>query len=404
MVSSLLKGEDVLIVNKGEKRIMKYTIDKAREIFADCGYELISDVYVNVNTPLKYICMKHRDKGIQSITMKAFKSGQRCVYCKYESGESCNFRLPDDIYQQETEKRGYLFKGVHSEKGSIMIDFVCNKHPDYGTQSVPFHYLKANKCSCKVCNGVDRNTDDFDKMVKEKFPHIDVIGEYSGTRKRVKVKCNIDNYEWEPFAYNLLSGCGCPVCHHKKIGDLKRIFQEDKLEKLQLIHPDIQFLEIPNLARENVHCKCKECGAEWYASYDNLTKSKNPTGCPRCSESRGEKRIHEILECWGYSFTPQKRFQDLRDINLLPFDVYLDDFNVIIEFDGIQHYKLIEFGGISKEKAVELHNIIKKHDNIKNKYCEKHNIPLIRIPYWELDDIEYVLFDELVKLNVIIEL
>ena len=63
-----------------------------------------------------------------------------------------------------------------------------------------------------------------------------------------------------------------------------------------------------------------------------------------------------------------------------------------------------QFGGISKEKAVELHNIIKKHDNIKNKYCEKHNIPLIRIPYWELDDIEYVLFDELVKLNVIIEL
>lgn len=383
---------------------MKYTIDKVREIFNSHNYELISSEYINTTTPLEYICNTHRNKGVQKITLKALNGGQRCPYCTFEEGKPCNFKLPDDIYQDETEKRGYIFKGIHKENGFIMIDFVCKKHRDYGLQTSKWHDIKSDRCCCKVCNGNDRDSANFAKMVKEKSPNIDVIGEYTGARNRVKVRCSNDGYEWEPYAYNLLNGYGCPICHHRKVGDLRKISKEDKLDKLQLIHPDIQFLEVPELARDNVHCKCKECGAEWYASYDNLTKSKNPTGCPRCSDSRGEKRIHEILECWGYTFTPQKRFQDLRDINLLPFDVYLDDFNVIIEFDGIQHYEPIEFGGISKEKAVELHNIIKKHDNIKNKYCEEHNIPLIRIPYWELDDIEYVLFDELVKLNVIIEL
>jgi len=76
-------------------------------------------------------------------------------------------------------------------------------------------------------------------MVKEKFPHISVIGDYFGARKKVKVRCNIDGNKWEPYAYNLLSGCGCPVCHYNKIGDLKRIPQKIKMDKLQSIHPDI---------------------------------------------------------------------------------------------------------------------------------------------------------------------
>lgn len=49
-------------------------------------------------------------------------------------------------------------------------------------------------------------------------------------------------------------------------------------------------------------------------------------------------------------------------------------------------------------------NIQKKHDEIKKKYCIDNNIPLIEIPYWEFDDLEYYLFDKFVELHILEEI
>ena len=384
--------------------MIKYTIDLVREMFAEYGYELISDTYINLTTPLKYICQKHKDKGVQEITLKALKSGQRCVYCSFESGKPCNFRLPEDIYKNETEKYGYIYCGNYVHDGFTMINFECKDHRDYGLQTATWHDVRTNHSCCKVCNGNDRSTAEFDKMVKEKFPHISVIGDYFGARKKVKVRCNIDGNEWEPYAYNLLSGCGCPVCHYNKIGDLKRIPQEIKMDKLQSIHPDIQFLSTPVLSHDNVRCKCKKCGYEWYASYDNLTKSNKPTGCPSCSKSKGEAKIDLLLREWGYKFTVEKTFNELKDINLLRFDFYLNDFNLLIEYDGEYHYGPVYSSNDARDMAQREHEyeLLVKHDNMKNKYCLDHHIPLLRIPYWEYRNIDLILFDFMVEHGAII--
>lgn len=382
----------------------KYTIDIVRKMFLECGYELVSDTYTNITAPLRYICKKHRNKGVQEITLKALKAGQRCPYCSFESGKSCNFRLPEDLYKDETERQGYIYRGNHVDNGFTMINFECPNHRDYGLQTAPWHDIRTNHNCCKVCNGNDRGTKDFDKMVKEKFPHIDVIGEYLGARKKVKVRCNIDGNEWEPFAYNLLSGCGCSVCHHRKVGDIRRVPTEVKMGKLSEKHPDIQFLSTPKLSHDNVYCKCKTCGYEWYASYDNLTKSNRPTGCPSCSKSKGEKRITELLKEWGYNFTIEKTYSDLRDINLLRFDFHLDDFRLLIEYDGEYHYGPVYTSTDvrdMKQKDADYETLI-KHDQMKDEYCLKNNIPLLRIPYWEFKNIDILLFDFMAEHGAII--
>ena len=45
--------------------------------------------------------------------------------------------------------------------------------------------------------------------------------------------------------------------------------------------------------------------------------------------------------------------------------------------------------------AQQDHNKTVYHDNIKNKYCHDNNIQLIRIPYWDLENIEQILNDQL---------
>jgi very-short-patch-repair endonuclease len=86
----------------------------------------------------------------------------------------------------------------------------------------------------------------------------------------------------------------------------------------------------------------------------------------------------------------QKCFEDCKDKRVLPFDFYLEDYNILIEYDGELHYKESRYKN-SQDKL----NIIKNHDNIKNNYCKENNIKLIRIPYTEFDNIENILKKEL---------
>ena len=64
------------------------------------------------------------------------------------------------------------------------------------------------------------------------------------------------------------------------------------------------------------------------------------------------------------------------------FDFYLPEHNRLIEFDGEQHY--VSNGGWSDKDNLAL---VQKRDKIKNEYALSHNIPLVRIPYWERDKI-----------------
>lgn len=60
----------------------------------------------------------------------------------------------------------------------------------------------------------------------------------------------------------------------------------------------------------------------------------------------------------------------------LPFDFYLPDYNILIEYDGEQHYK-VSFGQ-NEEKLLKQ----QEYDKIKTEWCKQNNIKLVRIPYF----------------------
>jgi predicted Zn-ribbon and HTH transcriptional regulator len=150
-----------------------------------------------------------------------------------------------------------------------------------------------------------------------------------------------------------------------------------------------------------IKVKCNKCEYEWFSKGVNLTQGHS---CPNCPSSNFEKECSNILEDLGFKFTRQEWFDDCRDKNPLPFDFYLSDFNILIECDGEGHYKPIPYGSMTEEEAKINLLKVQKHDNIKTIYCKNNNIPLIRIPYWERDNMEYFLWDELVKFGVIEEI
>ena len=94
-----------------------------------------------------------------------------------------------------------------------------------------------------------------------------------------------------------------------------------------------------------------------------------------------EDKIVRILRGGSISFVREKTFDDLRK-GLYRFDFYIPARNVLIEVDGEYHWRPIR-GRAALLKQQE-------HDRRKNSYCLAHKIPLYRIPFWELDNIQKV--------------
>lgn len=124
-------------------------------------------------------------------------------------------------------------------------------------------------------------------------------------------------------------------------------------------------------------CKC-ECGNFTYVPAGQLTR-KHTLSCGCKHKSKWEMFISEFLSSCNINYQEQKRFNDCRNrkgTDTLPFDFYLIDYCILIEYDGIHHYEPINgWGGYEKFKVVQ------ENDAIKNNYCITNGIPLLRLPY-----------------------
>ena len=111
----------------------------------------------------------------------------------------------------------------------------------------------------------------------------------------------------------------------------------------------------------------------------------NKKYCPICyyKKSHGEILIYKFLCEFNYEFQKEFIFPDLPNLR---FDFFLPQYNIVIEFDGEQHYHPIDFFGGEKEFYK-----LKERDKIKNQYCLSNNLSLFRIPYTEVDSITNIL-------------
>lgn len=132
-------------------------------------------------------------------------------------------------------------------------------------------------------------------------------------------------------------------------------------------------------------CKC-DCGN--VISVDGGSLRKGSTSSCGCGifKSKGEEKIAQILKENNISFERQKTFDTCRfkDTNALAyFDFYLPDYNLLIEYDGKQHFVTQNQGWDTQEKL----QYTQQHDRYKNQWCKDNNISLIRIPYTKYDNL-----------------
>lgn len=131
------------------------------------------------------------------------------------------------------------------------------------------------------------------------------------------------------------------------------------------------------------YCQC-DCGKIKKVGSDLLLTNK-VSSCGCIGQSFGEEKITKILNENNIKYQTEVSFETCYnpETNMpLRFDFYIEN-RYIIEFDGEQHFKFT--GGWNTEENLKKTQF---RDNIKNQWCKDNNIPLIRIPYWYLDNIK----------------
>ena len=206
---------------------------------------------------------------------------------------------------------------------------------------------------------------------------------------KVKYRCEKHGVK-EMRVNNLLNGRHCPDCQKELANKRFKLCDEEVVRRVKecggmVVNPR----EYKNQLCYNLHFICMECGEEFTSSLQRFTQHGGQL-CKNCrsKESLGEKKIRHYLEKHNIRFIPEYWFSDCRDVKPLPFDFYLPDLNVLIEFDGRQHYEASEYFHHGIEK-------ITYHDKIKTQYCKQKGFELIRIPYTHINNIDNILTAEL---------
>ena len=102
--------------------------------------------------------------------------------------------------------------------------------------------------------------------------------------------------------------------------------------------------------------------------------------------SVGISKILKFLNDNNISYIREYMFNDCSYIRKLRFDIFVPQYNLCIEYDGEQHYKIVDyFGGLDGFIKTKI------RDTIKNEYCKNNNINLVRIPYNKINKIDIIL-------------
>lgn len=264
------------------------------------------------------------------------------------------------------------------------------------------YYITANhlltRGSCRTCsneklkNERTKTHEEFVKQANKINPTIEIIGKYINQKTKIEVACKVCGREYAVTPNNFLRGKGCPDCG--KITKAKnRTKTHDKyLEELKALgRDDIIVIGKYRGAHKTIECECVAHGHRWSSSTANSILCGR--GCPQCAESKGEQSIGMWLRDNNVNFRKEFEFDNLLSDkkNPLRFDFAIldnkDDLCLLVEYDGEFHFK--------KQYTNDSFEVMQIHDNRKDQYCEDNNIPLLRIPYWDFNNISQILDDKI---------
>lgn len=303
----------------------------------------------------------------------------------------------EEFIEKSTKKHNnkYDYSLVEYKNSKTKVKIICKKHSIF--EQKPNDHLSGQgcpKCKKEILSKLKKyTTEDFINLSQKthgnKYDYS--LSIYDGTEIEVKIICHKHGI-FNQTPHNHISGQGCPICKKENFINCKRFTSQKFIDLSNKVHKNKYDYSLINYKnnKTKVEIICKKHGIFEQKPILHMLGS----GCPKCKSSKGEQKIIDFLNDNEINYLHQKIFDKCKFKNKLRFDFYLPDFEMVIEYDGEQHFKCNDFFG-GKEEFEKL-NI---KDEIKNNFCDNSNINLLRISYKDIDKIEQILNNNLKLTN-----
>lgn len=376
-VIEFLEKVYALPIHKDENGEHKYTYEKM--------------VYQGSKPRIIITCKRHGD--FEQTPLDHLKEG--CPSCGKESRG-----LKRRLGAQKFIERVSRMKEHQNPDGSLKYDYskvqyitqddeveiVCPIHGSFFQP--PSRHMIGNGChKCGIeKSGLSRKKSNGNFIEKIKEFHGDVydtsLVNYNGKYEDITLICP-KHGEFIINAQYIKKGCQKCVSE-KRAEKIRLKYEKEFFEKAPVVHQNKYDYSLVKYKSRKGRVKiiCPTHGEFSQQVHHHLLGA----GCQKCSTSKGELRVEKYLQEKNLNYMRQSPYKYKPRHVPLTFDfaVYLSNgVEAKIEYDGEYHfYSIPWFGGERRFKRVQ------ETDKIKNDYCKENNIPLLRIPYWDFENIE----------------
>lgn len=309
--------------------------------------------------------------------------------------------MPNKLSQEYVEKkvavRDYELRSIY-KSAHVKMDIYCKKCNEEFQQTWA-NFGAGHGCpQCAINERADNHRTPFSEVKNQfnirGFVLLSEESDYIDNASVLQCICSCGKKGTKRY-YDLLANKKCNECAKERLSEMFRT-KKDVADKIA----NNQDLTIIEYTYRNINdpilVECKKCKLQFSRS---LSSMKCNGGCPQCKCSYGERKLLKYVKSLGLKYKQEYKFQHdpkngangCRNIRDLPFDVMIKTNSgktLLIEIDGIQHFQCIGMFGGMKARCAQI-----KSDLIKSTFCYNNNIPLLRISYMDIDNIEQLVSD-----------
>lgn len=274
----------------------------------------------------------------------------------------------------------YNYSKVNYVNKNTKVEIICPIHGSFW--QTPDNHANGGY-GCPKCSGKHRyNVKEFIDRARDLHGNVYDYSRsnYVNSKTKLEIICPEHGSFWQSPDNHINLKQGCPHC----AGNIRHSV-DSFIEKAKKVHENrYDYSNVVYTGLENkIEIICPIHGVFKQTPHHHLSGE----GCPKCVNSKGENEIRRFLEYNNIKYEQQKKFKNCRDKKSLPFDFYLPEYNMCIEYQGEQHFRPYnKFGG---EAGLEK---LKKHDAIKKEFCLKEENPdLLEIKYNDFKILEDIL-------------
>lgn len=300
--------------------------------------------------------------------------------------------MPKALTKEEFIKRARI---IHGDKYDYsLVDYVNSqvkvkircKTCGRVFEQIPNNHLNG-KHGCRFCGNKNKTFTKEEFVKRAKVAHGDKydysLADYMNSQTKIEIVCPEHGAFWQvPNSH--LQGCGCMRCARKNFGSYHKLAKEEFIKRAREIHGnkyDYSLVDYVN-SQTKVKIICPIHGEFWQRPALHCSRKD---GCPSCHESIGEKTVSFWLRRHNIFFERNKRFPET---GKLSYDFYLPERDILIEYNGEQHYRPIGWFGGVKQLQVQ-----QEHDERKREYAKKSGMRFIEIKY--CDDVDKILTERI---------